>query len=178
MVAENIGSTMGRSLRSEAYPDYKLIIFGDPVSTTDEPTFEFYNVATDENEQAPINIATLTGTPLDAYNHLRAKDTALGGGYSAPAVGPEDTLFLELPNITGPVSPPGNLNVNPSSVTVDGVTATYVARVDQNDSALRYWVKCTLPEAASYTSATVTFPDNPNTGDPRSFTAIQIVEAP
>ena len=178
VVTEKIATESGRSLRSERYPDYKLIIFGDPVSATDDPTFEFYNVANDENEMSPLNIAGLTGTALDAYNHLRSKDTEIGGGYSDPAIAPEETLYLELPNTTGPASPPGNLNVLPTAITVDGVAATFVARVDQNNTTQRYWVRCTLPQDPPYTSATVTFPDNPNTGDPRSFTATQIVVGP
>jgi arylsulfatase A-like enzyme len=178
VVAEKISTESGRSLRSEAFPDHKLIIFGDPNSTSDTPTFEFYNLASDENEEAPLNIAGLTGSALDAYNHLIAKDAALGGGYSAPATGPEDTLYIELPNTTGPASPPSNMALNPTSITVDGVAATYVSRVDQNEAAQRYWVKCVVPEADPYTSATVTFSDNPNTGDPRVFNSIQIIVAP
>jgi arylsulfatase A-like enzyme len=86
VVAEKIdGSASGRSLRSELFPEYKLIIFGDPDSTADTPVFEFYNVLSDENEQAPLNIAGLSGAALDAYNHLAALDVALGGGYSQPA---------------------------------------------------------------------------------------------
>ena len=78
------GSGNGRSIRSETYPDLKLIIFGDKDSTADTPTFEFYNIASDENEMSPLNIETLTGTDLEAYNHLRSIDTTLGGGYSDP----------------------------------------------------------------------------------------------
>ena len=178
VVAEKIGTESGRSLRSEAYPDYKLIIMGDPISSTDDPTFEFYNLGNDENELSPLNIAGLTGTPLAAYNFLISKDAEIGGGYSNPAVGPEDTLYLQLPTVTGAAGVPANMNLAPTSITVDGVTATFVARVDQNETADRYWVKCTLPEADQYSAATVTFPDNPNTGDPRSFTATQIVVAP
>lgn len=178
VVTELIGANSGRSIRSEAYPEFKLIIFGDPNSTSDDPTFEFYNLSNDENEQSPLSIPGLTGVALDAYNHLIGADTALGGGYSAPSTGPEDTLYLELPVTTGPTSSPQNLNATPDSITVDGVTATFVSRVDQTETAARYWVKCTVPEAATYSSATVTFPDNPNTGDTRVFNSIQIVVAP
>ncbi|MBK1880561.1 sulfatase-like hydrolase/transferase [Pelagicoccus mobilis] len=87
IVSEMFGhdSGNGRALRSETHPDYKLIIFGDKDSQEDTPTFEFYNIATDQNEQSPLNIDTLTGAALDAYNHLRQIDTTLGGGYSTPA---------------------------------------------------------------------------------------------
>ncbi len=172
------GNQAGRSIRLGTYPDYKLIIHGDPLDTQDVPGFEFYHLPSDQNENSPLTIATLTGDALDAYNAAIAMDTSLGGGFSDPPSGPEDTLFIELPNITGPASPPGNLNPNPTSVTVDGVTATYVGRLDQNDVAARYWVKCTVPQVASYTSATVTFTNNPNTGDARVFDSIQIIVAP
>ena len=178
VVTERIGADSGRSLRSEAYPDYKLIIFGDPVSSTDEPSFEFYNLANDENEQAPLTIASLTGTALAAYNHLRVKDTEIGGGYSAPATGPEATLYIRLPNTTGAAGVPANMNLAPDSITVDGNPAVFVARVNSSETADQFWVKCTLPEAAYYTSATVAFPDNPNTGDTRVFDSIQIIAAP
>lgn len=72
----------GRAIRSEAYPDYKLIIFGDKDSTTDTPIFELYNIASDENEQTPIDLNTLSGDALVAYNHLLEIDENLGGGYS------------------------------------------------------------------------------------------------
>lgn len=173
-----INATDGRALVSDDHPDYKLIIFGDRLSTTDTPTFEFYHITNDINEQSPLNIATLTGTALDAYDHLVAKDAALGGGYSDPAVAMQDTLYLELPNTTGPASPPQNLNANPTAITVNGLPATFVGRLNTTDTEDRYWVKVTLPQAPPYTTAIVTFSDNPNTGDPRVFNAIQIVVAP
>ena len=75
---------------------------------------------------------------------------------------------------------PSNAGVAPTSIVVDGVAATFVDRFDQTDTYDQFWVKCTVPSqiTAPYTSATVTFPDNPNTGDPRSFDAISIVVAP
>ena len=78
------GSGNGRSIRSETYPDLKLIIFGDKDSTADTPIFEFYNIASDENEMSSLSIDSLSGSDLEAYNHLRSIDTTLGGGYSDP----------------------------------------------------------------------------------------------
>lgn len=180
VVVEKFGidSFDGRAIISDDFPDFKLIIFGDRLSQTDTPAFTFYNIAADVNEQSPLNIAALTAPQQAAYDHLIAKDAALGGGYSDPAVAALDTLYLELPNTTGPASPPQNLNADPSSITVNGVAATYVGRLDTNDAAARYWVKVTVPQAPPYSTAVVTFPDNPNTGDPRVFNAIQIVVAP
>lgn len=173
-----INAMDGRALVSDDYPDYKLVIFGDRLSTTDTPAFEFYHITNDMNEQSPLNIPALSGAALDAYDHLVAKDAALGGGYSDPAAAVQDTLYLQLANTTGPASPPQNLAVNPTAVTVNGLPATYVGRLNATDAADRYWVKVTLPQAPPYTTAVVTFPNNPNTGDPRVFSAIQIIVAP
>ena len=85
VVAERTGTTNGRAIIAGDYPDYKLIIFGDPTSSTDTPSFEFYNIgspAFDLNEQSPLSIQTLEGTALAAYNACLAKDSELGGGYS------------------------------------------------------------------------------------------------
>lgn len=171
-------NTPGRSIRLDAYPDYKLIIFGDPLDTQDAPAFEFYNLTNDRNENSPLNIAQLQGEALAAYEAALAKDAELGGGFSDPPGPAEDTLYVELPNQAGPAGVPGNMNVAPDSITVDGVPATFVSRVDSTETAERYWVKLNVPEAASYSSVTVTFPDNPNTGDTRVFDAIQIIVAP
>ena len=98
MIAEvggDVGSTHARAIITDDYPDYKLIIFGDPDETSDIPVFEFYNIANDWNEQSPlgvditqpyeINTALLDGMGGNvraAYDACVAVDTALGGGYS------------------------------------------------------------------------------------------------
>jgi len=82
------GVNPGRAIILGAYPDYKLIINGDPDDDTDTPTFEFYKIAgtsPDVNEQSPLNIGNLTCIAEDAYDACIAKDQALGGGYSTPA---------------------------------------------------------------------------------------------
>jgi arylsulfatase A-like enzyme len=179
------GDGDGRGIILDDYPDYKLIIFGDKDSTADTPTFEFYHISIDPNEQSPLTIGTLSGVALDAYNACLAKDAALGGGYSDPFIATGDTVYLEVPNITGPASPPNNANIAPTLITIDdgsgtSQTATSIARFDQSEVFMRYWVKCTLPPGVSgpYSNAVVTFPDNPNNGAARVFTAIQIVVAP
>ncbi len=84
VIAERSGDSPGRAIIVDDYPDYKLIINGDPDSDSDTPTFEFYNIgapANDLNEQVPLDIASLAGTALDAYNRCLALDRAVGGGY-------------------------------------------------------------------------------------------------
>lgn len=180
VITEQFGSTFttGRGIISDDYPDYKLLILGHPTDISDTPQFFLYNITLDPNEQSPINLTTLTPAEQIIYDHLLAKDTALGGGYSDPA-STQDTLYLELPNTTGPSSPPQNLSATPSSITIDGVAATFVGRLDQTDTEDRYWIKCTIsPEAATYTSAVVEFTNLPGGNADRTFNAIQVIEAP
>lgn len=164
----------GRTLRLDTHPDYKLIVFGDPTSATDTSSYEMYQITTDPNEQSPLTLPpTISDPHYDAYQALIAKDLAVG-----PAA-PPITIFLELPTTpTGAQAVPGSFNVNPTSITIDGITATFIARVDQTETQDRYWVQCSLPNNAGspYTSATVTFPENTNSpqGD-RVFNAIQII---
>ncbi len=95
MVAEIGQNTHGRAIITDDYPDYKLIIIGDPDDTTDTPRFEFFYLPSDVNEQSPlgydatqpyeINLTTLDALGGDvraAYDAALAVDTALGGGYS------------------------------------------------------------------------------------------------
>lgn len=89
MVAEQ---ETARAIITDDYPDYKLIIRGDPDDTTDDPVFEFYNIGSDWNEQSPLAVdlgmtyqidpSQLSGDALAAYNACLAVNTALGGGYS------------------------------------------------------------------------------------------------
>lgn len=172
VVVEQFGDavTTGRGIISDDYPDYKLIILGSPTDITDEPEFFFYNITNDIDERSPIDITNLSATHQIIYDHLLAKDAALGGGYSDPAT-TQDTIYIQLPITTGPSSAPQNVTVLPTSVTIDGVTATVVGRVDVNDVENRYIVKCTIsPSSPNYTNATVIF-TNLGGGDPtRTFT--------
>ena len=165
----------GRALMLDDYPDYKLIIHGDPDDPLDSPVFEFFHLATDINEMAPLVISNLTGTALDAYNACLAKDAALGGGYSDLPSG-FDTVYITLP-ATGvtPAVPnltqPGGNPINVTSVTVDGQPATVVGRFDSgatlndesDDQAARYGVKVRISPAngGPYTTAHVVFPNQP-----------------
>ena len=168
----------GRSIRSDDYPDYRLIIFGDPTDPSDTSTYEMYHVVDDVNQQVPLTIPAVLGDAhYYAYNALIAKDVDLG---PTAIVVSGDTLYLHLEETTGSSSAPLNQNVDPTSIVVDGVTATYVDRVDQTDTDNRYWVKCTLPDTASapYTTATVTFTNVPMGDATRIFVATEIFVAP
>jgi arylsulfatase A-like enzyme len=85
VIAERFGNNPGRAVILADYTDYKYIIYGNPNSTADTPSFEFFNIgapANDFNEQAPLVIDSLIGVALDAYNACVAKDAEVGGGYS------------------------------------------------------------------------------------------------
>jgi arylsulfatase A-like enzyme len=201
VVVEKFGMNAfdGRAIVSDQYPDYKLIIFGDRLSDTDTPSFEFYNITNDVNEQSPLNIASLNPTQQAAYDHLIAKDAALGGGYSDPPAGGggAQTIYVELPNPGTPQVPPliaaqgpnaGNA-LHPTSVTVGGQTANFdtsalpdgnpASRVNASDDSNRYWVKIEFdPVAAGLSSGTypivVTFPGM----NPRVYTALNSFVVP
>jgi arylsulfatase A-like enzyme len=184
----------GRSIRMESDtafpgsdPDYKLIIFADPNIDTDTPTFEFYNIALDQNEASPLTLGALTATAQAAFDALVAKDAFLGGGYSDfPAIA-GDVVYLELPN-PGVPPIPGNINVAPDVITINGATnnIAFVSRSsygadlgnEADDTLDTYWIKCTVsPTNSPYTTAEVDFPDSMN-GNPRIYTATNVFEKP
>ena len=95
MVAETggpDGASHARAIITDDYPDYKLVIYGDPDDPADSPTFEFYDLDNDWNEQSPLAVdltmpyqidpSQLLGDALGAYTACVAVDRALGGGYS------------------------------------------------------------------------------------------------
>lgn len=185
VIAEKFGNTVGsgRALLSSDYPDFKLIINGDPLSTSDSPTYEFYNITNDINEQTPLNISELNVAETNAYDFFIAMDATLGGAYSDPAngVNSSDIVYLELINGNPDNIPPllrtsgpntGN-PVHPSSVTIGGINASFetttladgnpASRVDANGNPARFSVKVTFnATAAGLSSGTypmvVTFP--------------------
>lgn len=162
------GNGDGRTILSSNHPDYKLIIFGDPTSSSDTSTYEMYHITADQNEQTPLTIPAVLGDAhYHAYQALIAKDIEL-----SPALDSGDTLYLHLNETSGPASVPQNLNLAPSAIVVDGVAATFIDRVDQTDSTQRYWVKCTVPDTISspYSTATVTFSNVINGNSTRVFT--------
>jgi len=175
-------NTDGRSLMMDDWPNYKLVSIEDVTDPDDIPAYQMYELGSDGVETNTLTTPPNPGDPHEAaYLALVAKNESL-----IPAIeGP--TLYLELPTTpTGPASVPPNLNSTPTSITIDGVTATFVARVDSDGNADQYSVQCTLPDdsGAPYdpitTPAIVTFPDNPNnpTGGPRVFQATAITVAP
>ncbi len=168
----------GRTIVSAAFPDYALIAFGDPTTGSDTTTYEMYRISSDVNEQVPLAIPpAATAAHYAAYQALIAKDAALG-----PAAATAVTLSLQLPTTpAGAAGVPANSAVVPTSIVINGTTtATFVGRLDTSGTASQYWVRCTVPGTLSppYTSAVVTFPNNPMTGDTRVFNAIQIVTGP
>ncbi len=174
----NSGTTGdGRSIISADFPEYKLIAFGDPTTAADTTNYHIYRISTDANEQIPLAIPPASDSAHSAaYQALLAKDQSLG-----PAAATGTTLYLQLPTTPGGAAGvPANAAVIPDSVTVNGSPATYVARFNQSEAYDQYWVKCTVPAslAAPYNSAVVAFPNNPMTGDTRSFSAINIIPAP
>lgn len=168
----------GRTIISASHPDYKLIVFGDPNTATDTPTYEMYRISTDKNEQTPLTIPPIVGDAhYSAYQTLIAKENEL----TPPT--PSITLYLQIDSSnTGPGGVPQNLNIAPDTITIDGNAATYEGRLNTNDLVDRFWVKCTLPtDNSPYTSATIDFPDNttPNgTTHDRIFTTTDITVAP
>ncbi|MEM6911408.1 MAG: DUF1566 domain-containing protein [Verrucomicrobiota bacterium] len=190
----NDGDEARRSLRLASHPDYKLIVLQDLTSELDDPIFEFYNVgwpAFDENEQSPLDLNSLSGAALAAYQACLAKEASLGGGYSDGPSSSFDTLYLELPTtgvtpvVPGFTRPNGN-EIAVTSVTVDGQAATILGRFnsgtsladESDDLADRYWVKVRLAPAngGPYAAARVIFPDQPagQGGAAREFDAVSI----
>ncbi|MGB6221358.1 sulfatase-like hydrolase/transferase [Haloferula sp.] len=178
IIAEKFGlnDLDGRALMMDDWPQYKLISFQDVSDPDDIPTYQMYELGSNGVES---NTLTTPPNPGDAheaaYNALLAKDQSL-----VPPIPTGDTLYLQLPTQTGPAGVPMNAGLAPDSITVDGVTATFIARFDPSDTYDQFWIKCTVPDtiSAPYTTATVTFPNNPNTGATRVFNAIQIIKSP
>ncbi len=179
VVSERFGSGTGldgRAIVSAAFPDYKLIAFGNPTSGSDTTNYQMYRISTDTNEQAPLALPPAIGSAhYAAYQTLVAKDLALGPVASAAI------LYLQLPTTpTGPSGVPANAATLPQSITVNGAPATFIARFNQSDTYSQYWVKCSVQPSTTppYTTATVVFPNNPMTGAARTFTTTQIFTAP
>jgi arylsulfatase A-like enzyme len=176
IVSEAFGGNVdGRTIISSDYPDYKLIIFGDPTIASDVSTYEIYNLSQDENEQTPLGVPTLGDAHYNAYQALLAKDLEL-----SPTVEAGDTIYLHLVETSGGSSAPQNLNLAPTSIDIDGVSATYLDRVDTTDASNRYWVKCTLPDTSSapYTTASVTFTNVTMGNATRVLAVTEIIVAP
>ncbi len=172
------GNNDGRSLISDEFPNFKLISFQDITDANDLPRYEMYDLSASPDESQGLVVPPVSGDAhFAAYEALTAKDESL-----QPAVA-ASFFYLELQAISGPASPPANLGVAPTSVTIDGVeVASIEGRLNATDTADRYWVKVGVADASAVdlvnSEAIVTFPDNPNSGDARQFTAISIEAAP
>lgn len=195
IVESHSSNGSGRAIVVDDYPDYRLYIFNDLSEPLDSPVYAFYNTSTDVNEQSPLDIGSLTGQALDAYNACVAKDAALGGGYSDEPASGFDTLYIQLPDTGVTPSVPnltqGNGNtISVVSVTVDGNPATVIGRIgsgtllndETDDVAERYWVKVRIAPAngGPYTTAHVVFPDQPagQGGAAREYDFVSILVNP
>jgi hypothetical protein len=137
-----------------------------------------YHVVDDVNQQVPLTIPAVLGDAhYYAYNALISEDIDLG---PTEVVVSGDTIYLHLVESSGPSSAPQNQNLAPTSINIDGVSATYLGRFNQTNSYNQYWVKCTLPETASapYTTATVTFTNVPRGNPTRVLGVTEIIIAP
>ena len=163
MVVEKFGDTSdnGRALISDDYPDFKLIVYGDREDTQDTPTFTLYNLTDDPDEQAPLDLDALDSTQQTAYDHLLAREAAIGGGYSDPAgpAGVDETFYFTIQDnndFTVPVLiaaqgpdagdplPPFSVTIGEKDATIDTGTlqdGNPASRVDENGDADRYRVK-------------------------------------
>ena len=159
---------------SSDYPDYKLIIFGDPTTASDVSTHELYNLSQDENEQTPLGVPSSATLIIMLTKHYLQKDLEL-----SPTVEAGDTIYLHLEETSGPSSAPRNPNLAPTSVNIDGASATYLGRYNQTDIYNRFWVKCTLPDTTSapYISANVTFTNVPIGNATRVLNVTEIIIA-
>ena len=186
VIAEKFGldpATDGRALMLDDWPQYKLVSVQDVTDADDIPVYQMYALGSNGVESTTLTTPPNPGDAHEAaYHALVAKNQSL-----VPPTPAGPTLYLELPTTpSGPAGVPPNLAMNPISVTIDGVPATFIARVDVNGAPDQYSVQCTLPDSsgAPYdpvnTPAIVTFPDNPNnpTGGNRVFQAIAITTAP
>ena len=173
IVAEKFGINAedGRALIMDDWPQYKLVSIQDVTDPNDTPVYQMYEIGGNGVESNTLTTPPNPGDPHEAaYLALVAKDQ------SFIPVSTGVTLTLTLPTTpSGGSGVPANLAVIPTSIVVNGTTtATYVSRPSQ------YILTCTVPATLSppYTTATVTFPNNPNTGATRVFNAIQITTDP
>jgi len=177
IIAEKFGFNAedGRALMMDDWPQYKLISFQDVTDPSDIPVYQMYELGSNGVEASTLTTPPNSGDPHEsAFNALVAKDESL----VPSSIG--DTLYLQLPTLTGSAGVPGNANVSPDAITVDGFEAAYIGRLSQSNMYDQFWIKCTLPDTASapYTTATVIFPSNPNTNETRVFSTSQIFIAP
>ncbi len=184
--AEAFGNNITSPGRAIRYGDYKLIIRDDPTSNSDTASFEFYHIPSDTNEETNL-LDDLINSPLStteqaAFDLMIVKNTELGGPYHS-----NDTLVTiyasldpsaispRVPNLTRGTA--GN-PVTPSSITVGGIPANFVARQNAAGAADQYTVELTINPSLLNTGnheIIVTFNGNPS---PRVFTATNQYSAP
>jgi len=184
IISEKFGlnvATDGRALMVDEWPEYKLISIQDVTTPDDIPIYQMYLLGANGVESSTLTTPPTPGDAHEAaYLTLIAKDQSL-----QPTVAiSTQTVYLEMQAITGPASPPNNLNIQPTSVTYQGTeVASIEGRLDQSDTAERYWVKVLLSTTIAVDTNSpgdfiISFPNNPNTGAPRVFNAAQAIVVP
>ena len=192
----------GRAIILDDWPQYKLVSIQDVLDPNDTPSYQMFEIGSNGFESQTLTVPPASGAAHeDAYNALLAFDQALdsgsstGGGNTGGGTGSSDvTLYLEMPQTTGPGGVPANSNLGVDLIIVDPdpntsgdeFNATYVARFDQTDTYDRFWVKATVTSVqASFIDSnssviTVDYPDNnnPTPPEPRIFDAIEIIIEP
>ena len=188
IIAEKFGlnATDGRSLISDAWPNYKLISTQDVSDPNDTPSYQMYLIGTNGVEESTLTTPPAPGDDWeDAYNALVAKDQSLQPDVSSPPV----TIHIDLPTNAPPLVNGMNGNiVRPNGITIGGVAATWdtgditvggtttsAARVDENGDPDQFSVVAEFDLATSGLTSgqsyeiIVTFPGAG--GTTRTFTA-------
>ncbi|MFC7337802.1 sulfatase-like hydrolase/transferase [Haloferula chungangensis] len=166
----------GRAIISSLHPDYKLIVFGDPRTSSEHSKYEMYRISSDPNEKEPLGLPPAEGDDhFAAYEALIAIDASLKNPDSAPAKGDLSTYFIELSGTRGPRAAPRNMRMGPERITINGQVATFISRSKPNGEDDQNWIKCTAPAMPAPLKAVVTFPDNPRmpTGEPRVIDSLR-----
>ncbi|MGJ8633071.1 MAG: sulfatase-like hydrolase/transferase [Luteolibacter sp.] len=170
----------GRAIISSAFPDYKLIAFGDPTSSSDETKYEMYHISSDPNEQSPLGLPpSPDATYRAAYEALLTIDKSLAPQEDKTGTY-EKFLYLELPENLRSAGPPRRQEVTPTSILINGtIKATFVSRENDAGEFTQFTIKCSVPEDAKPPfEAEITFPENPRTAKTRNFKALKVTLQP
>ena len=181
VIVERFGTSIipGRALRSG---DYRLLIYDDPSTTADTPTYEAYHVTLDETETDNLLTKPLSDKARKALSLMTAESNRLDGGFdfidfSNHAV---IELYIELPSSGVQPSVPRLYNNNgnivaPEKITIGNIEASYVTRSTPSGQPDQHWIKAYLDPSlltAGTHTITVEFSDAPSSGLPRVYTAL------
>lgn len=174
IVVENFGNAEPNNGRAILKDGYKLVIYDDPNDANDIPSYEFYYLPDDENEQNDLLLTPVTEEAITAYNSIVDYNVALGGNFDAGSylVSNVEVLYIELPNPGNPEVPGftnGNGAIEPTEILIGGHAANFIARVNASEIDDQYWVKASFDPVEAGLSAgshniTVQFRDHPVRG--------------